>query len=189
MRRAAVRVLRHSSRPVRRGAMRCVDAPRHGMRIVSFGGIRPQPPPESLPRSRLGMRSVRSPVRVDDDPLPNGGYIISYLSIGSAGLSSALRRAGRGCRRAEDSAASPVVPVALRAFGVRSDGPPLAVEFVRSGRRHIFAGGGNERVGTSGFEPLTSCLSSRRSKPTELCSLHKKTTCIAVSGRFVICGS
>ena len=30
-------------------------------------------------------------------------------------------------------------------------------------------------VGTSGFEPLTSCLSSRRSKPTELCSLHKKT--------------
>ena len=37
-------------------------------------------------------------------------------------------------------------------------------------------------VGTSGFEPLTSCLSSRRSKPTELCSRDKKTTCIAVSG-------
>ena len=28
-------------------------------------------------------------------------------------------------------------------------------------------------VGTSGFEPLTSCLSSRRSKPTELCSLRR----------------
>ena len=39
-------------------------------------------------------------------------------------------------------------------------------------------------VGTSGFEPLTSCLSSRRSKPTELCSLHEKAACIAVSGCF-----
>ena len=38
-------------------------------------------------------------------------------------------------------------------------------------------------VGTCGFEPQTSCLSSRRSKPTELCSRHKKTTRIAVSGR------
>lgn len=41
-------------------------------------------------------------------------------------------------------------------------------------------------VGTCGFEPQTSCLSSRRSKPTELCSLYKKTTCIAVSGRSLI---
>lgn len=30
-------------------------------------------------------------------------------------------------------------------------------------------------VGTCGFEPQTSCLSSRRSKPTELCSLHEKS--------------
>lgn len=33
----------------------------------------------------------------------------------------------------------------------------------------------SKEVGTCGFEPQTSCLSSRRSKPTELCSLHKKS--------------
>ena len=46
------------------------------------------------------------------------------------------------------------------------------------------AGRFSPTVGTSGFEPLTSCLSSRRSKPTELCSRHKKTACVTVSGDF-----